>query len=385
MNLLVVTGKYPAVSHTFVIQEIAESIKRGFNVTVIASNKGDNDGDVLAKKLGLGKQNVIYASIKDSSIFKPNLSRFSSEIRSISLFKYYGFILNEKRKTFFSDLLKFERVRNSHHIHAHFVEWAYHVALPLSKILKIPFTLTVHDSFLEEHPDWLLKELQKNAKKIILVSSEWKKKWINKTGYDEGLVVVHNGINVQEFKRKRHKKSDKIKIICISRLVPHKRIMDVIIAAKDISQYNWDFTIDIIGDGPEKKKLEKVISDYDLSKIVYLHGSLPHPKIIEKLSEADIFVHCSEKESFGIVIIEAMASQLPVIAANSGGIRDIINHEGNGLIYPAGNVEVLTKELLELLRNQQKREILAISGYKTVMQKFTIEKHMEKMISAWTE
>jgi GalNAc-alpha-(1->4)-GalNAc-alpha-(1->3)-diNAcBac-PP-undecaprenol alpha-1,4-N-acetyl-D-galactosaminyltransferase len=116
-------------------------------------------------------------------------------------------------------------------------------------------------------------------------------------------------------------------------------------------------TLTIYGEGPERKKLERVIHDLGLGHVVSLPGDIYH--IEEKLLKSDLFVFSSIFEGFPNALCEAMAVGLPVIASNCSGSVDIIDDGKNGVLFPIGHVEKLYKTMLQLIHDEAKRQTLS--------------------------
>lgn len=116
----------------------------------------------------------------------------------------------------------------------------------------------------------------------------------------------------------------------------------------------------IYGDGPERKKLERVIKMLDLEHAVALPGDIYN--IEEKLLKADLFVFTSIFEGFPNDLCDAMAVGLPVIASNCSGNVDTIDDGTNGVFFPIGNVEKLYETMLQCINDYTKRQILSYNA-----------------------
>lgn len=385
MKQLIVTGKFPSASETFVVHEVAAIRKHGVNSLVLADGYGDKAGATLLQQLGIPLQDVFYASWRKSPTLSLDLCRFRRSISSAADSKTYGYVLGEKRKTFFSHILKCSEINNVEIVHAHFVQWAFEVGLPLSQILGVPLTLVAHDGHLADYPDENLRILQEHASQIIVVSEAWYKLWREKTGSSRKLVVIPNSVNTQEFKRKHLSPRNFMKIICISRLVKNKKVQDLLYAAQQLIDKKYIFYIDIIGDGPERESLEMLCKELGIFNIVKFHGFLPHSDVRDMLSSSDIFVHPSCNESFGIVVLEAMASSLPVVVSDYDAAKEIINSGINGLLYKTGSVNELVSKLEILFSDEAKRRALAEAAVETVQDRYDRDRRVDKLMSIWSE
>ena len=178
------------------------------------------------------------------------------------------------------------------------------------------------------------------------------------------------------------KKNGKKNIIFVGRLAEKKGVKYLI----DAMQY-VDANLYIVGKGPLEEKLKRQASCYG-EKIIFM-GAKTHEELSEIYASADVFVAPSitakdgDQEGFGLVIIEAMASGVPVVASRSGGIVDIISHGQNGLLVEEKNSKELAVEINLLLQDEELRDRLINVSRETV-RKYSYEniaKEYHKVIS----
>lgn len=160
-------------------------------------------------------------------------------------------------------------------------------------------------------------------------------------------------------------------ILTAERLVPHKRVEDLIQAYSEISD-DIEEDLVIIGSGPCEKPLRRYAASLNLKERIRFIPFLPKSKYRDYLSKCSIFVLPSVAEAFGVVIIEAMASGKPVIARNIIGPRDIITNRHDGFLFE--NVDELEKYLQLLLSDEVLRKKLGKNARKTVEEKYTFDK-----------
>lgn len=140
----------------------------------------------------------------------------------------------------------------------------------------------------------------------------------------------------------------------------------------------------IIGDGPEKEKLENLIKERGLQKKILLLGHIPDAQ--KMISAFDIFVMPSVKEGFPWAVIEAMAAKLPVIATRVGAVPEIIEDTKNGFLVESARPEQITAKIQELENNERLRQELGIQAHQTVLFKFPLDKMIneaEAIMNNW--
>ena len=133
----------------------------------------------------------------------------------------------------------------------------------------------------------------------------------------------------------------------------------------------------IVGDGPERGKLELQIKESGLKNKIFLAGRLPDAR--KYLAAFDIFVMSSVKEGFPWALLEAMAAKLPVVATNVGAVPEVIEDGKNGFLVEPRKPELLAQKIKELADNEHLRNELGIQAHQTVVLKFDLNKMVEKV------
>ena len=140
---------------------------------------------------------------------------------------------------------------------------------------------------------------------------------------------------------------------------PEKRIDLIIQSFYELLQSGRETKLTIVGDGPLKSKLINQIQELDISSSVKLKGYLSQKYIVQELHKNDFLVLASDMETFGVVLIEAQACGLPVVATDCGGPSDIISSD-TGILVKPGSIQELTKGLIKMIDsiNNYKSEII---------------------------
>ena len=156
-----------------------------------------------------------------------------------------------------------------------------------------------------------------------------------------------------------NKASDPFIFLAVSRLVPVKNIPLLIEAFKDVCKKEkallW-----LVGDGPERRKIEELIRREKLEKRVIMHGWQDN---LEKYYEkSDAFVLASNKEGWGMVIVEAAAHGLPIVMTDVGCAHEFVHHDKSALISPVGDMQTFAANMQSVLSNKNLRQKLAKSA-----------------------
>ena len=191
------------------------------------------------------------------------------------------------------------------------------------------------------------KILKTNWTKIIAVSEETKKDLIKNGVPENKIIMIHNGVDENELYDLEISKYEKPTIILVSRLVKYKRVNDLIEA---IRKLNKNFDLRIIGTGPELENLQN--SSKGLS-VIFEGQVKSHDELIEKIKKSHLLAFPSEKEGFGIVLVEAMAAGTPYIASDIPVFKEVTNNGEGGLLFKTGDIEDIITKIKVLFNNKK--------------------------------
>jgi len=158
----------------------------------------------------------------------------------------------------------------------------------------------------------------------------------------------------------------------VGRLSPEKNVDDLIRALGHVQ----DMDLIVVGDGPERKKLEILAKHLGVSGRVTWFGSIPWgERLFGIIRECRAFVLASSSEGFPLVLVEAMSQGLPVVATNVGGIPELVRHERNGLLVPIHRPDEIGKALRRMRDHPEWRIKLGLSAIGQ-SREHTIQKQM---------
>jgi len=233
------------------------------------------------------------------------------------------------------------------------------IALPgffSKKLLKKPYIIWAQGSDVylpDKFTKLIWKAVLKNASKVIALSEDMKNKLINICDKDQ-VIIIPNGIELEKFEnfcqRELNHKTKKT-ILFVGTLCPVKSVNYLIKAMSIIHRRLPATNLLIVGDGPEKEKLESLVKELNLQDCIHFTGKAPNEKIPEYMSQAHLFALPSSSEGLPLVIIEAMASGLPIVTTNVGGLPEIVKNRENGFTVESRSPEALAEKILLLLEN----------------------------------
>jgi N-acetyl-alpha-D-glucosaminyl L-malate synthase BshA len=160
------------------------------------------------------------------------------------------------------------------------------------------------------------------------------------------------------------------KLLChVSNFRPVKRVMDVLAVFERVSRVVPSRMV-MIGDGPDRSRAEAFCRDHRLRDRVFFLGNVPN--LEEVVGASDLFLLPSDAESFGMAALEAMASEVPVIATNAGGLPEVVTHGENGYLFPVADVDGMAAQAIEILSNAELQDRLGRNGREVAEKKFNV-------------
>jgi N-acetyl-alpha-D-glucosaminyl L-malate synthase BshA len=268
-----------------------------------------------------------------------------------------------------------------------------HYALPHStaaflarEITGLPYAVTLHGSdvtILGSDCSYMpVNALSvERADAVTAVSKFIANEAYDKLGITCDINVIPNFVDTEKFQPALYKDTDAkesrdVVVTHISNFRPVKRIQDLVYAMRIVTKEAPNSRLVLVGDGPERHKIERLVDQLDLSRHVYFTGyrsDIPH-----LLGCTDVIVLCSETESAPLTLLEGMSSGLPVVATDVGGIPEIVDHNVNGYLVSLKHPEAIAERILELNADPKLRRRMGDAARKTVLERYTIDKIVEQ-------
>ena len=177
-----------------------------------------------------------------------------------------------------------------------------------------------------------------------------------RTDPDLRYSVIPNGVDLTRFRpstRGRSRHGGKIRCLAVARLVERKGLSDLIEAIASLERGR--FELEILGSGPDERRLKDLAFRLGVSREVIFAGSVSRSEIAGRYRDADIFTLASREEAFGNVFAEALASGLPIVGSTVGGIPELVEHGRNGFLVPPREPRALAAAIRLLADNPELR------------------------------
>jgi glycosyltransferase involved in cell wall biosynthesis len=271
----------------------------------------------------------------------------------------------------------------------------------LAKIHNVPIVETIHDIFTNYSVDnWKKWATQNNVSRtysiigplfekitvkmpvdiIHTVSNASKEDIINFNAKSSNkIVVIPNGINLNDYDCLGFKKDYQNYVLFIGRLVYYKNLDTVISAFKDVVRKVPDAKLIVVGDGPMRDKWEKMVSELNLDQNIEFTGYVTHEKKIELLSKCSSLLLPSVIEGFGLVLLEAFAMSKPVLVSDQRVFYEVVDDGVDSFILPTHDASKWAEKIIFLLSNKTICQDMGNKGRLKVESKFNIDNGVEKI------
>ncbi len=267
------------------------------------------------------------------------------------------------------------------HVHTHFAGMAARTAYWICRFFGIPFSVTVHANDIFKPNDFKigLPEIFESARAIIAVS-EFAATYL-RDKFPEAAAKIHrvyNGVDLNAFPRATLARPPLV--LSVGRLI-HKKGFDVLIDACALLD-KTNFRCEIVGDGPLRDQLQAQISERNLNGRVLLVGAKTERETAARLGAAAVFALPCRVETDGAmdnlptVIMEAMASSLPVVSTEVGGVSEMVRDGQTGIVVAQNDARAVANALATLLRDEEGARELGARGRERCAELFSVEENV---------
>ncbi len=382
-NVCYVLDAFPVLSQTFVWNEILGVRAAGANASVaylhrVQTQHGDERvealladavnlgawlgwGEKLRNRLALGARGLTRSRLANAGLFQGNLRAIEAAERLAAYVLRSG----------------------AAHMHAHFGGAASRMAMAASALTGVPFSFTMHGYDIHFHPPEDLALQCQRAACVVTVSEANRAFLAGDHGLPkEKLRVVRNGIRVGDFAtRPELRAPGPTRLLTVARLHPVKGLDVMLRALGAAEDMPWQWTV--VGDGDQRETLAAQAQQLGLAHRVRFVGGMAHHELPALYREADAFVLPSRSEGLPVVLMEAMAAGLPVVATRVGGIPEIVEEGAAGFLVPADDESALADALRRLLGDPTRALLMGQANRKKAEREFAIGLQAQTLLRLW--
>ena len=384
--------RFPSFGQTFCYREVAELARQGVTPPIFSIRKPkdeppqDWDKRIVERVDYLPEEKELLDEVRRAS----QKERLPREV--IAALGEWG------RRPDFLRLyqavhigLRLQQMRIDH-VHAHFAGMAARTAFWIQKFFGISFSFTGHanDIFAQRNFEIGLRSLV-GAARVIVTETDFAEKFLRERFPEDADRIhrIYNGLTIAEFRRADFSSASPL-IVAVGRLIDKKGFADLIRACRLLMERGRSFRCEIIGEGPLEKELRRQIEDLDLRNHVKLLGPKAQHEIAEHLAMGTAFVLPSAIDTTGgmdnlpTVIMEAMATGLPVISTPVGGIPEMVVQDETGALVPARDSSALARAIEKVIMDLSLARHLGENGHKRANELFSIEKNVRELLATIT-
>lgn len=213
--------------------------------------------------------------------------------------------------------------------------------------------------------------LLKYFRYVIAVSEDIRKNFIRKNGFPENkMVLIFNGTEIKIYPSKEERNN--FVIGSAGRLFPIKNYSLMVEIAREILHRTDQVRFELAGEGPERGRILDLIHKYKMEKTFILRGFLADMTTFYQ--GLDLYINTSLHEGFPMSVLEAMAHGLPVIASNTGGLKEILNNEFQGYLVNGSNPILFADRCLQLYRDKALTKKMGIASSDKIKKEFSLDK-----------
>lgn len=377
-NLAYLLKKFPRLSETFVLNEILAQERLGRDLHIFSRRPADDEPrhpelsrlQATVEELPSGAQLNPWALVLATAPREQRLlERLAATFEELRPFGHPRLASLMEEALFLVSRCRRLGIR---HLHTHFATDSTVVALLAKRLGHVTYSVTAHakDIYRSSVAPALLALLFREAERVVTVCDA-NVRHLEQILPEEALHPLrrlYNGIDLSAFTFAGEDGRGSAHVLSIGRLVEKKGFAVLLDALRRLAERGLPFRATLVGDGEDRRSLEARAAELDLGSRVTFTGALPQDEVRDLLRRATLFcLPCQigedgNRDALPTVLLEALASGLPVVSTPVTGIPEILDHGAAGLLVPEGDVEATADAMAQLLAEPGLRRQLASAG-----------------------
>lgn len=387
-------SRYPAVSHTFILREVRELRALGVEVHTASVNPPDRPLEDLGDE---ERNEANFTHVLKRQPPARIVAAFARTIATRPLQLIAGMALALRlggldlrelalRVCYLAEAIllgEWMRRKQLTRLHVHFATPASTVALLVQRVFGVSFSMTVHgpDEFYEVRRHHLKEKIA--AASFICCIGNFCRSQLMKLSEPrdwEKLELSPLGVDPAEFHRpERTAAEGPFRILCVGRLVPAKGQAVLIEAMRLLRAHGRRASLVIAGDGPDRPRLQALSRSAGVAADCRFLGVVDPTRVRELYEQSDLFALPSFAEGVPVVLMEAMAMEVPCISTTVNGIPELIESGRHGLLAPPSDAAALCAAIETLMDDAQLRRRLAAAGRRKVMADYDLRTNVRRL------
>jgi glycosyltransferase involved in cell wall biosynthesis len=400
--IAVLLSRFPRVTETFILREVIELERRGWPVTLVPLMR--EHAEIVHPEAVAWTSRALFTGWISKEIVASLLRtlrrrplRLLATVARLKLgnLRSPGFLA--KSLLLFPKAVHLaERLREAGvtHVHAHFATHPATVAWVIERLAGIPYSVTVHAHDIFVDRAFLAPKLRRA--RFVRVISEFNRRYLAERypSLEDRLERIHVGIEPERYRpppagRREREPGEPVRVLTVAALELYKGI-DLLIEVAAILRDCPDgpdgpdgegvppITFDVVGEGYHRYDLENHIASHELEGVVRLVGAVAQDEVARRMAAADLFLMPSiiaddgQMEGIPVALMEALASELPVVATRLSGIPELVEDGVTGLLVDPEDWDQIADSILRLVRDQELARRLGRAGRERVEAEFSL-------------
>ena len=385
LKIAYLLSQYPAVNHVFMLREVRFLRQLGIEIQVASIRNPDRDPGLMTAAEQEEARSTYY--VKSSGLFGLVLAHLHTLVSRPA--RYLRGLAGALRNEALSGLFYFieavavgywMRRHDLSHVHTHY---ASAVGVLVGRIFPVTLSIAFHGPAEFEDPAGSrLAEKVHACLFCCAISQYGVSQLMYACGYPEWpkLELTALGVDPDAFPpRPFRAKPSPFQIICVGRLAAVKGQHVLIAAMVALVQEGRQIRLRFAGDGPDRVALCQDAENRGLAGCVSFEGNVNQDRLLDLYRESDALVLSSFAEGLPVVLMEAMAMEIPCVAPWVNGIPEIVTHASDGLLVPPGDAEALARAIGGLMDDAELRRTLGQNARLKIQEKFDLRRNTEHL------
>jgi colanic acid/amylovoran biosynthesis glycosyltransferase len=356
-------SQYPTVNHTFILREIVGLRKLGWSIEVVSiarpdravENMTETEGAEAKKSFSLfGAPKRDLAALCFRCLLERPLALVGGLVHALRLGSSNPLKIPRYLAYWVEALCAGQYFVERHvdHVHSHFSST---VLLLMERMFPLTVSMTIHgpDEFNDVAGFHLARKV--SVCSMVVAISNYAASQVMRSSNPEDwkkIKICRLGVHLDEYTPRSKSPGSQVEIVMVGRLAPAKaQLVLVEMAALLKTDTRFSFRLRLVGEGPDRPRLEQRIAELNLTDTVELTGALHHNKVREIYAGSDLFVLASFAEGVPVVLMEAMAMEIPCVATWITGIPELIENNKEGWLVPPASPQALAQTVGAILND----------------------------------
>jgi colanic acid/amylovoran biosynthesis glycosyltransferase len=394
-RLAYLVSQYPMLSMIFIIREVVELRRLGFEIDVVSINNADRNHGALSELERQERSTTHY--VKAEGVASALLAHLAHLLRAPHLYfrgwlKVFTWAGADPRRLFmhcmyFTEALMVGRWMHNtghRHLHVHLGNEAATVGMYVKHVFGFGLSITIHgpDEFYDSRGQ-LLGEKVAAADFICCISDFARSQLMKASNYEHWhkLEVCRLGVDTLQFPGDARPDTGgrPFVVLCVGRLTPAKGQHILLAAVATLRERGRDIHLRIVGDGVDRKSLERHVAALALESRVTFEGPIAPDRIRDFYATSDLFVLPSFAEGVPVVLMEAMSMGLPVVSTTVAGIPELIRNGQDGLLVAPSDPGLLANAIERLMDDAELRSRLALSARERIADQYNLRVNVARL------